>query len=334
MKRLPEIEFLKGYSIFSIVLFHLLFIFGKNMPEIFFKAISFGGTGVHVFILCSGFGLGLSQLKNKSSYLDFLNKRFSKIYFPYITIIAISFFIPYMYLDNDRFMALLSHLFLFKMFSPHFMSSFGMQFWFISMIIQFYLLFPVLFTLFNKFKDSTALISTIIISLAWAAFITIIGKEDSRVWNSFFLQYLWEFVLGMILARRYLTTKSLPMPSIKVLILMSFVGLILYAVLGVKGGVFKLFNDIPALMGYLSLALLIYNMRIKVINEYFIYTSKISYEWYLTHILVFATIHFFFIGKYPIYIIAIFALTISYFFSVFYHYLFNMKTSGRRKVIN
>lgn len=334
MKKLSEIEFLKGYSIFSIVLFHLLFIFGKNMPEVFFKAISFGGTGVHVFILCSGFGLGLSQLKNKAAYLDFLNKRFSKIYFPYITIIIISFLIPYMYSDNDRFMALLSHLFLFKMFSPHFMNSFGMQFWFISMIIQFYLLFPLLFSIFNKLKDGPVLVATIIVSLAWAAFITIIGKEDSRVWNSFFLQYLWEFVLGMILARRYFTLKSLTIPPRKVLALLSFVCLVLYAILGIKGGVFKLFNDIPALIGYLSLALLIYSMKIKFINEYFIYTSKISYEWYLTHILIFTSIYFFFIHKYPIYIIATFALIISYFLSIMYHYVFNMKTYRKKEKLN
>jgi peptidoglycan/LPS O-acetylase OafA/YrhL len=80
--RLQIIDYLRGYSIFTIVIFHLVQFF--PLPDIFSNAINFGGAGVHVFVLCSGFGLCLSQLNKPLSYVQFLKKRFLKIYIPKI----------------------------------------------------------------------------------------------------------------------------------------------------------------------------------------------------------------------------------------------------------
>ena len=146
--RLQIIDFLRGYSIFTIVVFHLFQRY--DFPNILEKAINFGGAGVHIFILCSGFGLCLSQLNKPLNFIEFLKKRFLKIYIPYIIIILISFFIPFLYIDSDRLVALLSHIFLFKMFDEHLISSFGGQFWFVSMIIQFYLFFYLLFKISER----------------------------------------------------------------------------------------------------------------------------------------------------------------------------------------
>lgn len=44
---------------------------------------------------------------------------------------------------------------------------------------------------------------SLLVSLIWATIITYLGINDERIWNSFFLQYLWEFVLGMWLAKIY-----------------------------------------------------------------------------------------------------------------------------------
>lgn len=55
MKKLEVIDYLRGFSILTIVLMHL--IQSYSIPQIIRTASSFGGAGVHVFILCSGFGL-------------------------------------------------------------------------------------------------------------------------------------------------------------------------------------------------------------------------------------------------------------------------------------
>lgn len=61
----------------------------------------------------------------------------------------------------------------------------------------------------------------------------------------------------------------------------------LTGVTGKLGGIFKLYNDIPSLLGYLSVALIIYKLSIPLVNRFFLFTDKIGYEWYLVHGLTF-----------------------------------------------
>lgn len=68
MQKLEIVNYLKGFSILTIVLMHL--IQSYDIPKIIRTASSFGGAGVHVFILCSGFGLFLSQLNKPIPYLN------------------------------------------------------------------------------------------------------------------------------------------------------------------------------------------------------------------------------------------------------------------------
>ena len=196
-KKLDIIDFLRGFSIFTIVLMHLV----QSYPigNLLMKASSFGGAGVHVFILCSGFGLYLSYLNKPITYPQFLKRRFLKVYLPYAIIIIISALVPFYNTSPDKWLQLLSHLFLFKMFVEEWECSYGGQFWFVSTIIQFYLAWPLILRLFNRERVILALF----ISLSWSTFVGLNGLLDERVWNSFFLQYLWEFVLGMQLAVYY-----------------------------------------------------------------------------------------------------------------------------------
>lgn len=57
-------------------------------------------------------------------------------------------------------------------------------------------------------------------------------------------------------------------------------------------GILKLYNDIPSLMGYLSLMLMIYKLGIGTENRLFEWASTFSYELYLVHSLVFAVMAF------------------------------------------
>ena len=74
-RRLVVVDFLRGFSIFTIVLMHL--VQSYPLPGFLQKATSLGGAGVHVFILCSGFGLYLSSLYKPLTYGQFLKRRFS-----------------------------------------------------------------------------------------------------------------------------------------------------------------------------------------------------------------------------------------------------------------
>ena len=294
-KRLEVVDLLRGYSIFTIALMHLLQTY--DLPSVISKVVLFGGAGVHVFLLCSGFGLYLSYLYKPLSYGDFMKRRFGKIYLPYIIIILLTAIWQLFQQGVFDWKAILSHIFLYKMFSPKYESSLGGQMWFISTIIQFYLFWPLFVYLIKK-KQSILL--SLLISLIWATFVGIIGKEDERVWNSFFLQYVWEFVLGMWIADYYY--KHLECFSIlkwHYIFVGIFCGMGLTGLMAWNGGILKLYNDIPSLVGYMSVALFVYKFAIPCFNKLFCYTNKISYEWYLVHNLVYSIIKYYIAGSIP-----------------------------------
>lgn len=316
-QRLEIIDFLRGFSIFTIVLMHLVQSYPVN--PLLMKASSFGGAGVHVFILCSGFGLCLSYLNKPLTYLQFLKRRFAKVYLPYIIVILVSALIPFYSTSSDKILQILSHVFFFKMFFNDLESSLGGQMWFISTIFQFYIVWFLLLKLFNR---SGGVIYALLVSMIWATIVAVLGKSDIRIWNSFFLQYLWEFVLGMHLAIYYKANPAkFNIPNFKVLIPICMIGIAITGFAGIKGGVWKLYNDVPSMMGYLSTLLIIYKLKNRFINDIFIFTNKISYEWYLVHILVFSCTSYnlrqFGI---PVVIIAVISLTLSY-FTAFLYYL-------------
>ena len=320
--RLKVIDFLKGYSIFTIVIFHLCQLF--PLSGIATKAINFGGSGVHVFVLCSGFGLCLSQLGKPLGYFDFLKKRFLKIYLPYIIIVLITVVaMPVLYTGTDKLTAILSHIFLFKMFNENWIGSYGYPLWFISMIIQFYIVFPALFPIVKKYRWKSVLVG-LIISLLWATVVDWLGKSELRIWNSFFLQFLWEFMLGMMLAIRFKEDPEyLKIPPVKYLILIAILGIGLLGITGIKGGVLKLYNDVPSLFGYLSFALLVFTAgtKIKPINDFFLFTNGFSYELYLVHTLIITTVFYLSRHTIPVYLTGLLALIASYIFGILYHRL-------------
>lgn len=317
MKKLDVINFLRGFSIFTIVLMHL--VQSYDIPSWLMKATSFGGAGVHVFILCSGFGLYLSYLHKPLGYKDFIKKRFGRIYFP-MAVVCLLTAVWMMYQGKDVLMPLLGNLLLFKMFVPELESSMGGQMWFISTIIQFYVAWPLIVKLMNVKRG---LLYALLISLMWSTLVGLLGFGEERVWNSFFLQYLWEFCLGMKLAEVYLKRPAaLNAPQWEILIPVCIVAMMMTGVLGWLGFPWKLYNDIPSLVGYTSFALILYKLGISQINNLFVFTNKFSYEWYLVHMLVFQVLQFLITSKCSMSIEAILCLLISYLSAIGYSRFF------------
>lgn len=194
-----------------------------------------------------------------------------------------------------------SHLLLYKMFSVELDTSLCYPYWFISTIIQFYLVWPLIVRLIH-FRGGYFF--ALAISLAWSTVVGVLGYEEMRPWGSFFLQYLWEFCLGMWVAKK--TEKGgqilMDIRSYRWWWLVGSVilGMGLTGLMAWNGGFLKLYNDIPSLMGYLSLMLLIYKLGVKTINRFFEWTSGFGYELYLVHSLVFVMMAHFLKGALPL----------------------------------
>ena len=307
MRKLDVVNFLRGYSISTIVIMHLVGMLG--ISGIWEKAAAFGGAGVHVFILCSGFGLYLSYLRKPLGYIAFLKKRFTRIYMP-MAVLCVATAVWMACMGREWFIPLWGNLLLFKMFVPELEISMGGQMWFVSTIIQFYLAWPLIVKLFNT-RGGVKL--ALIISLLWSTTVGLLGYAEERVWNSFFLQYLWEFCLGMKMAEIYHDNpKALEVPRWKYLLTLCVAGVGLTGIMGFAGWPWKLYNDIPSLMGYMSLALIIYKVGIKPLNRLLEWTNRFSYEWYLVHMLVFDIIFYYIGHNAPIAVVFVLCLLLSY----------------------
>lgn len=300
------VDFAKGYAIFTIVCYHALQ--KASLTPMLQKAIVFGGTGVHLFFLLSGFGLALS--KNTGSPLAFYRRRLTKIWLPYVLALTISWLAAYWFdLFPDRWAAWLAGVALYQMFVEPYILSFGGHFWFISAILQLYLLFPVLLWLKKRLAHNGWFLAlAMFLSMAWWLVVFYLDKGQWRTWNSFFLQFLWEFALGMVLAdsvakdrqetnhpafTTYLPFYDRFSPDFRRLGLLLLVGLGFTGLMGAMivawGEVGKIFNDIPALIGYSALSICLYGLGLRVwppLKQFFLWVGSFSYSLYLTHVLV------------------------------------------------
>jgi len=90
------------------------------------------------------------------------------------------------------------------------------------------------------------------------------------------------------------------------------IGMGLTGLMAWNGGILKLYNDIPSLMGYLSLMLLIYKLGVSVVNRFFEWASGFSYELYLVHSLTFAILAYGLKGMIPLYTLLPISLIAAY----------------------
>ena len=160
-----------------------------------------------------------------------------------------------------------------------------------------------------------------IISLTWSSVVGYLGYEDMRPWGSCFLQYLWEFCLGIFLATKYYSSrdnggvsKLLFIENYKLLWCVSGAVLGCGIMLGMSkfGGVLKLYNDIPSLLGYLSCALLVCKVGKSLVTRFFCWMNGFGYELYLVHSLVFTIVTYYLKEVLPLYVLLPICLIVAF----------------------
>jgi len=288
-RRIEFLDFAKGFAILTIVVYHYLWMSATGLLS---KAIMLGGSGVHLFLIMSGFGLSLSVYS--SSAATFYRRRFLKILLPYymfVTFLCLLNCVHTFYPGSGLY-AYLGHIIGYKMFDESIVNSFGGHFWFLSTIIQFYLVFPLIVGVRRRLdNDATFMAMAVAISVVYWLLISYFEVAEMRVFNSSFLQYFWEFCGGMILADLY-KRKGYRFWKQKTVIvgLVAVVGIGLMGIIAVKGGrTGRVLNDIPAAFGYTALVVLVYSIGknwISVVIGPLKYLGTISYELYLTHMFV------------------------------------------------
>lgn len=337
-KKIDAVDFIKALAITCVVVYHFITQYMQWLPASVCRLSFVLGTGCHAFLVVSGFGLYYSFKSHPLSAPRFWLKRLAKVYFPYIIIVIISYFCENIYLasDVDRFSALMSHVFLYKMFFPQYEVTFGGHFWFISTIIQFYFVFPLLVKLYKNLGTRKFLVLTLIVNILWAVFTVIAGINEERVWNSFLLQFLFEFSVGMAAADHldevidwYNNTSTVK------LLLYGAAGYVLLLICYFAGNVLGSFSDAPSAAGFVLCALALYKLGIKRFNNFMVRLSTVSYEWYLVHYIVLLLCYFEVwasissLGQDILYAVGIFALTLIA--AIIYHFLWSNFTRLLKK---
>ncbi len=220
---------LKGVFILLILLhnfFHVFpgwaieneFVFKRSRFDFFRSTISgsgffdalgllfsyFGHYGVHIFVFLSAYGLSLSYRNREIKYWQFLKDRLSKIYptfflavLLYLAIIIVttkSLNHPDLYLRSLLRLSFLSNL------VPGESLRLVGPWWFYSMIVQFYLVFPVLRRLFDRY-GAPPLIVIALFGLVLKLLFNNTLEQEGLLINTTVIGFLPVFALGIILAK-------------------------------------------------------------------------------------------------------------------------------------
>jgi peptidoglycan/LPS O-acetylase OafA/YrhL len=238
---------IKGLAILMIVLYHeqynlasLIYLIERGEgPLSYFERIAglisqdainiipflyylgFGAVGV--FFILSGLGLAIKYSKEKLTLRKYL-KQIIKLLIPYFIAIPVTFIINYalqyiwlqsgiisqmpqpfeIYTPNQY---IESYLIFTRWFSDRLALNFVGTWWFVGIILQFYLLFPLLFNIAKKLGPKNFLIIALLISFIYRAIVAYatnsspVGIQGAEL--LYFINFparLPEFALGIYLA--------------------------------------------------------------------------------------------------------------------------------------
>lgn len=182
-----------------------------DIPINLFRYIGWSGDqGVQLFLIISGFGLTwglLGRYSNRSlPLMSFYRRRAERIYpmwwISHIFLLILSFFLQSLQIQHTdyRFYASLLGI----RFTPSLFYYASCAWWYVSLLIQLYLIYPLLWEMLRRFKARNFLVITLVMSFAVRGIGLLVLQHSSYLdaWSrgAIFITRLPEFVFGMALA--------------------------------------------------------------------------------------------------------------------------------------
>jgi len=265
-------DFIKGISIIFVILMHVAYfyynfnqtgnlaLFQSYMVKVFRCAIPF-------FVISSGFLLSLKNFSKKEIFKFYKNK-FFRLIIPYFIICLI------IYLTGNKSFNFGNLLLM------CFNGSLSVPYYFMSLLIQSYILYPFIILAFKKFKPLTILIVSFLISFLSFCFLYKIGNFY------FFAPYLIYFVFGIYLKQSLANTNILEIIKSKSVINFNIFIVVLYLLLGLIGLKDHYSNFQFAYS--MSLFLILFASKEKFENKFKIisFIGKNSFYIFLTHFFI------------------------------------------------
>lgn len=235
----------------------------------------FGHYGVQIFIFLSAYGLTKKYGKNSINYLSFVWTRSKKVYFPFLVSIMIWFL--YIWLSGyiwgkeltalqiitENYQSLIYKLTLVSNFVSNEVYSINGPWWFISLIIQFYIIYPVLLNITNHEKGNTFLLMIAGFSILISLILN--GKLPFFIYGTF-IGHLPEFILGIYIAKKEKFSISYPM----------IFGIIALFIIGNFYSFFWYFSDITVTVILLIIFQTIRKHTNGLLEKFILYIGSIS----------------------------------------------------------
>lgn len=292
---------MKGLAMLYIILFHWFGHYGTG----FVKTVSnVGAQGNHIFFTLSAFGLCLS-LSQKAvvaqavDWCKWFKRRAIKLMVPYYISVAIVFvsICAYGYFTDSWSRTLesmrlnistaMSTLFLYRNFIGSHSTAINTPWWFAIAILQFYLVFPFLYSLSAKLDWKKFAAGTFIINAAYIAWYTVYLKSEDNAFRCFPMQFLFSFSLGLIFCHAYLSNKAaflnrlLCVKAVSLGLLLEGIGVYLTS----QGSAGKGFNDLFFGLGIFLLTINLVNFasRFHLMSKFLTVLGEYSLPLFLLH---------------------------------------------------
>ncbi|MBC8053227.1 MAG: acyltransferase [Sphingobacteriaceae bacterium] len=228
-QHLDKLDFLRGIAIILVVGYHImagvygdyalqnyngffLYTSGATTSRVLLNLspFAFGNTGVTLFLILSGFLIHYNYISYnyiskdvKFNTLLFYNKRFWRIYPPYLLALII-FGIFYEASLSDWF----HHLFMIHNLRNEFIYSINPSFWSLALEVQLYLIYPLFLFLYHKFGYKRSFLITAAISFSLVMARIVVDIEKTTYIKSVF-SYWIIWTSGAYLAHLYYHKKRL-----------------------------------------------------------------------------------------------------------------------------
>lgn len=194
-KHYPEIDSLKGWAIFLVLLGHSIILFPINLHEIPWCATSFaiiGCTHMPLFFLVSGMCYSY-----KSDYKGYIVKKFKRLMIPYFIFDMLETFVVaaaqgYVNHSGGSILGGIKAMFLY-----------GGSYWFLYTLFVIFLIYPVIDKVMNKNKYLRIAFFAVFLAL------NILHPEIKLFEIGPALKYLFWFSIGVYLRRNYPLEKVL-----------------------------------------------------------------------------------------------------------------------------
>jgi peptidoglycan/LPS O-acetylase OafA/YrhL len=223
-RRLPGIDILRALAASAVVVAHMVrwpwgFDLGNGvLGSIWRMSGQLGTWGVGVFFVLSGTCIHLPAARalaaNETPQLDvgaYFKRRLRRIYPPHAVVIVLSWLVaarailpagfePYLSVPTiGQFWA---HVFLVHTFVPGALYSINGVLWTIAIESHFYLVYPLLLRLRQRFSMEALLGGLFLLMLALRGLDTVLPIGLRGVLSSNFPGLLWQWVLGAVIAER------------------------------------------------------------------------------------------------------------------------------------